>query len=245
MAYLYMNVAVHASLVERAIYSYPILQRLIRNRATEGSDLSICALGGGPGSELLGIVKYIKDLKIVNSAVPLDFVLIDKVTEWDESWHALKSGVDGELRTEFGNNRGKWAVNINRSFLRLDVTNTQDFQHFPTRFAKTDLYIFCYIVSELKEAASNFEQVIKLLVNRAKPDALFLFIDRDEKIVRELVKNIIDDAVNLESLGTVKERGRLQDDLEDLGEWFINIESLPRQKWLAFFALARKNVFSS
>src|SRR5262245_60789046 len=54
MAYLYMNVAVHATLVEQAFSSYPDIKLLIENRVTSGSDLQICVLGGGPGSELLG-----------------------------------------------------------------------------------------------------------------------------------------------------------------------------------------------
>jgi hypothetical protein len=80
--------------------------------------------------------------------------------------------------------------------------------------------------------------VLALLVKRASPEALVLFIDRDEGAVRNAVQQIIQDIPSLVSLGVLQVRGRLEDNLEDLGEWYINLPSLPRQQWLAFFHLA-------
>jgi hypothetical protein len=51
--------------------------------------------------------------------------------------------------------------------------------------------------------------------------------------------------VRLESLGLHEVRGELRDRLEDLGEWYINIPFLPRQRWLAFFHLARRSATNS
>lgn len=241
MAYLYMNVAVHANLVELAINSFPEVQTLIRDRIETGKDLRVCALGGGPGSELLGLVRFIQGLNIPDKTAYLDFVLVDRVKEWDESWHALKEGVDGQMRAEFGDNRSRWPISTSRSFLPLNATSVTDFENFATRFSGTDLFIFCYLVSELKAFTPGFEQVLSLLAARASPGAMLLFIDRDERQVREGVQAIIANNRSLTPLAMKKERGRSQDDLSELGEWYINIPSLPRQRWLAFFALAQKN----
>lgn len=122
----------------------------------------------------------------------------------------------------------------------LDATKAEEFADFATRFSGTDLFVVCYLVSELKGHTSEFETVLNLLVQRASAGALLLFIDRDEREVREALEAIVERDPSLVSLGTVKERGSLEDDLHDLGEWYINIEALPRQRWLAFFTLARK-----
>jgi hypothetical protein len=240
MAYLYMNVAVHASLLEEAFSCYPDIKQLIETKVRSGSDLQICILGGGPGSELLGIVRYVQALQIGRTA-HLDLVLVDQVKEWDESWHALKNGIDNQLKLGYGDDRGHWPTSISRSFLPLDVTSEEDFAHFATRFSNTDLFLICYLVSELKSSTEEFEKVIALLIRRSSNDAMVLFIDRDEKQVREAVERIISNNEYLTSLGVRQVRGRLEDKLEELGEWYINLPSLPRQNWLAFFHLAKRN----
>ena len=239
MAYLYMNVAVHAALVETALSSYPHIRTLIRTKADTGSDLHICALGGGPGSELIGVVRNIESLRLKEKTVHLDFALIDRIKEWDESWHALKTGVDRQLRENYGGNRNHWPISISRSFLPLDVTVPSDLENFATRFKSTDIFLVCYLVSELKGSKAKLEYVINALLSKASPGTLILFIDRDEREVRETVQTLIERNPDLVLLGTRKERGEMEDNLEDLGEWYIHLPTLPRRKWMAFFTLAQ------
>lgn len=241
MAYLYMNVAAHAALVERALSSFPEPGALLQAKIATGEELRICALGGGPGSELLGLVRYIEGLRITGRVAYLDFALIDRVKEWNESWHALKAGVDTYLRSAYGDDRGRWPVAISRSFLPLDVTSASEFDSFATRFQGVDIFVVCYLVSEVKASAAEFEKVLDLLMQRTTTGALIIFIDRDERQVRELVLQMVQRNEKLALLGLRKERGRLEEDLDDLGEWYIHIPSLPRKRWLAFFCLARKS----
>lgn len=238
MAYLYMNVAVHASLVEQALRHYPEIRQSVEETVSRGSEIQIGVLGGGPGSELLGIVRYIESLKL-RITVHLDLVLVDRIKEWDESWHALKTGIDDELKRMYGDNRGNWPVSISRSFLPLDITSEQDFAHFATRFSKIDIFLATYLVSELKTSVERLSKVFEFLITRGHPDVLVLFVDRDEKTVRDAAQTIIQN-LGLESLGLYQVRGELEDELQDLGEWYINIPFLPRQRWLAFFHLAKK-----
>ncbi len=240
MAYLYMNVAVHATLVEQAIDSFNEVERIIDSKIISGDELRICALGGGPGSELLGVVRYIEKHYQAKNTAYLDFLLVDRIKEWDESWHALKTGVDQQLKNEYGKNRNQWPVSVSRSFLPLDVTAVSDFKNFATRFNGTDIFFLCYIVSELKAFTPEFEKVISLLVNRANSRVQLVFIDRDEKKIRDMVKEIVNRIPELTFVAEKKERGQLQDDLTDLGEWYINLPSLPRQKWFTFYVLAQK-----
>jgi hypothetical protein len=237
MAYIYMNVAIHAHLIKQALSSFPRTTELIRDRIGSGEALRVCALGGGPGSELLGLVDFIEELKPAGAPVYLDFVLVDRVKEWDESWHALKQGIDNRLRAQYGSNRGRWPILISRSFLSLDAANLDDFRSFSTRFSDTDLYILSYLVSEMQASVTHLASVLEFLTARSDPGSLVLFIDRNQRAVREVVGTLIDQNDGLASLGLSKERGRLIIDLTELGEWYIHIPSVPRQKWLTFFAL--------
>jgi hypothetical protein len=156
----------------------------------------------------------------------------------------LKSGVDAELRKAYGVSRNNWPVSISRSFLPTNTTAPADLENFATRFRSTDIFLVCYLVSELKGSISAFEKVINSLVVRASSDALILFIDRDEREVRDSIQRIIERNSQLASIGLKKERGGMEDNLEDFGEWYINLPTLPRRKWMAFFALAQKAMSS-
>lgn len=240
MAYLYMNVAIHASLVEQAVQLIPSLTELIASRIMSGDELRLCALGGGPGSELLGLVRLIENLRIDQKPAYLDFLLVDRVKEWDESWHALKKGIDDHLKFEYGQDRSLWPTIISRSFLPLNVSSVSDFEFFATRFYGTDLYLSCYLVSELTSLLDGFQEVFSLLVKRANPGTLFLFIDRDEAKVRQSIQELVKSNESLITLDALQKKGYSEDNLKDLGEWYIHIPSLPRQKWLTFFLLAQK-----
>ena len=240
MAYLYMNVAVHAALFEDALCKHAAAGAVVGTLAASGEELRVCALGGGPGSELLGLVRFIETMHLGGRPACLDFLLIDRVPEWDESWHALKQGIDRQLRTSYGQDRATWPVSISRSFLPLDVTAPPDFRNFATRFNGVHLFILCYLASEVKGRMADLRNVLAMLVNRAPSGALILVIDRDEREVRDGVQTVLAGLPGVEHSALVKQRGVLEDDLAELGEWYMNIEALPRSRWLAFSSLAQK-----
>src|SRR5262245_35894094 len=56
LGYLYRHATANATLFEHVLRKSPELQEVLANAA--GDKLHICAVGGGPGTELLGIAKY-------------------------------------------------------------------------------------------------------------------------------------------------------------------------------------------
>lgn len=144
MAYLYMNVAIHAVLVERALETFSPIKQMIREKIAKGDELKVCALGGGPGSELLGLTRFIENFGFTNGTSSIDFILVDRIKEWDESWHSLKQGVDEQLRSQYGTSKNRWPVIISRSFLPLDVTSPKDFRDFAVR---STMLIYLYVAT--------------------------------------------------------------------------------------------------
>jgi hypothetical protein len=80
LAYIYAYVAAHANIVSRAVFNFSELRTLLDQRFESQGKLSICALGGGPGSELLGLAQYFYyHAQTIEGYVDLDFQLVDKV----------------------------------------------------------------------------------------------------------------------------------------------------------------------
>lgn len=238
LAYLYRNVPVHAALIERSLGQFPATGALIRTCKTAGVPLRVLVLGGGPGSELIGLVRFVQSMQLPGGPLSIDMTLLDRVREWDESWHALKQGIDQRLANETGGGHATWPVVIDRSFLPLDLTSPAEFGSFATRFAGVQLVLVSYAVSELLAKTDDLQRVLAVLCQRIRGDALFLFIDRDEAPVRAAVRKLIEQEARLELTGEHREIGQLDDDVRDFGEWYMGMESLPRRSWRSFFTLA-------
>src|SRR5262249_21270590 len=57
LGYIYKHLGANATVFERAILKNPHVDQVLRSRA--GKRLRVCAVGGGPGSELLGLTKFL------------------------------------------------------------------------------------------------------------------------------------------------------------------------------------------
>lgn len=235
LAYIYMNVPMHAYLIEQILADCSTdLSRLFQTDQT----INVCCLGGGPGSELIGFTSYLMKYKR-GQQFDIDFLLIDLIKEWDEYWHSLKSTVDEYQRLQFGS-RKTWPVNISRSFIPLDSLKLDDFTNFPLRLAGINMFIFSYLISEVKSEIENFFRVLDYLKSITSDTTLFLFIDRDQKEISNTLKlhllakdfKILKEKAHL--------RGKADFLLNDLGDWYVKLESLPRRNYQAFFQLAAK-----
>ena len=242
LAYLYRNVPVHAALVERSLRQFGEITALLGDHLKSGEPLRVAVLGGGPGSELVGLVRYVESLGVGGDPLVIDMVLLDRIREWDESWHALKEGIDGQLKDLYGRSPARWPVIVSRSFLPLDLTDPKQFASFATRFAHVELVFVCYAVSELLGKINEVQGVLQTVLNRVAAGALVLFIDRDEGAVRSAVRTLIAQMGSLRLLSEHRETGQLDDDVREFGEWYMGMESLPRRTWRAFFTLAEKAI---
>lgn len=239
LAYIYMNVPVHSHLIERAFFSNPELWKSIGDKSKNQEDLNICAIGGGPGAELLGVCSFFSHREFSIRPIIADFVLVDRVTEWDESWHSLKLAIDYQVSKAYGRDRLQWPFLINRSFLPLDLTDPDSFSNFAVRFKGLDIIIASYVVSELKEEIESFCNVISVLSEFSDSGCFLLFIDRNDPDTRDSVKHLVEEGELLRTVKKQKLRGEMDADFDDLGEWFLNIKRLPRQNWLSFMHLAQ------
>lgn len=156
-AYIYTYVTSHANLVCTLIERNYLLGKLFDN-----PKVNVACIGGGPGSDFLGILKYL----MTNKKSPtVKFQLCDKEKTWAESWCDVDDKIDPNFR-------------ISTSYLPLNVTDPDDWKAH-NKYFQSDLFTMIYFMSEiytLKELANEY---FANLFSQAKVGSLFLFVDNN------------------------------------------------------------------
>lgn len=156
-AYIYAYVTSHANLVSTIINNSSDLSVLF-----DKERVNVACLGGGPGSDFLGVLKYL----MLNGKKPrVSFQLCDKEKTWAESWNGVDDMVDPEFR-------------ISTSYLPIDVTNPEDWQSF-TKYFQSDLFTMIYFMSEVLALRDKADEYFANLFEKAKCGSLFLFVDNN------------------------------------------------------------------
>lgn len=157
-AYIYVYVTSHANLVWTLIENNNNLGKIFNNQ-----QVKVACIGGGPGSDFLGIIKYL----IKNKKSPkISFQLCDREKTWAESWSDVDGKVDPGLR-------------ISTSYLPLDVTNPQDWTNY-TKYFQSDLFTMIYFMSEVYAEREEADEYFSNLFSQAKSESLFLFVDNNK-----------------------------------------------------------------
>jgi len=152
-AYIYEYVTSHANVVYQIIRDCAPLRDLFN-----ASQVTVSCIGGGPGSDFLGILKYIlKNNKTTNLKVNL----FDREPAWSESW----SDVDDKL-----------GLSISNRFMYFDVTKAETWRPYE-KFLSADLFTMSYFISEISTLRGQSEPFFRNLFEKAKPGALLLYVD--------------------------------------------------------------------
>ena len=104
LGYLYVNAPVNATLFEKVLIESDDLRRKIQG-AGRGI-LNICSMGGGPGTELLGITKFFLQHERIAPPRKIGFTVIDSVQEWSDTWIQLAEASEEELRASLNQSQG-------------------------------------------------------------------------------------------------------------------------------------------
>ena len=156
-AYIYAYVTSHANLVCTLLENNSEL-----NSIFDKEKVKVACIGGGPGSDFLGILKYL----MTNQKTPdIKFQICDREKAWAESW----SDVDDKVERTF---------NTSTSYLPLDVNIPDDWQNHKKYF-QSDLFTMIYFMSELAASRDSANEYFVNLFSKAKPGSFFLFVDNN------------------------------------------------------------------
>lgn len=162
-AYIYRYVTSHANFVYQVIRNSNILQELFNRER-----VNITCIGGGPGSDFLGVIKY---LERVDKKPHLKCILYDKENAWGECWN----DVDEKLQTE---------LQINTFCQTFDVTQQSSWEN-NSKYLSSDLFTMIYFLSEVYSLKTAAEPFFMNMFQNAKSGALFLFLDNNSQVFYE------------------------------------------------------------
>lgn len=240
LAYLRCYAPANANLCELAIRRSNDLTDFICNKLRDEEEIKVCAFGGGPGTELLALAKFLVANRKKFSQSAIKFALLDEVPEWAETWSLIERYVELFLKENFGK-RSLWPFTVSNSFIPFDVTKTANYGNIKILLDQ-DLFILSHIVSEIyeDEQVKGLGKLLHAMVAAAKPGSMFLVIDRSEYNVREKVTKLLK-GLDLDLSGIEESEGNMDSDenRSDLGEYLIK-GHYPRLTWKAFSIIGTK-----
>ena len=178
---------VFAYAIGRAEFTYQLLKR---HRAALGEPIftkktaRITSLGGGPGSEIAGVIKYLLDPESGENVSSVKYWVFDKDGEWE---HICQSVVD-DLSEH---------IPIELEYASLDLCDDQECGKIS--LAGDDLLILSFVISELcalsdkAKAAEGLRQLYKTLdggarifYNDSNASSFYYFFNESKTYVKGL-----------------------------------------------------------
>lgn len=157
-AYIYKYVTSHANVVHQLIRTSSDLATLF-----EQKKVNVACIGGGPGSDFLGVLKYIMQ---AGQTPFLRCTLFDREQAWADCW----DDVDDKLESA--------QFRISTFFRQFDVTDASTWSN-NIKYLQSDLFTMIYFMSEIDSLRDESEAFFSDLFEKAKSGALFLYVDNN------------------------------------------------------------------
>jgi hypothetical protein len=161
-AYVYKYVAAHGDYIVRILED---LRDEYGAAIFDDKVLRVSCIGGGPGSDIIAILKYLDEYEGDEPVQKVICYLLDREQAWADAWTEL----DESLGVK---------VALNANFQPLNVMDPNSWQS-QKKFLQADLFTMSYFVSEVMSLDKE-GLVTKFwgqLFEHAKVGALFLYID--------------------------------------------------------------------
>lgn len=159
-AYIYKYTVAHADYIRQLIRGCPDISSLFTQ-----PKVNVACLGGGPGSDLLGIMKY-----MIQSSSNSKFkcFIFDKERAWGDSWSDVADNLEATFQ-------------VFPIFQQLDVTESATWSSYQ-KFLEADLFTLSFFMSEVWRIRTQADPFFEHCFTQAKPGALFLFIDNNSPV---------------------------------------------------------------
>lgn len=160
-AYVYSYVATHGDYVVRLLNLAAGKLGKIFNSETA----RLSCIGGGPGSDVLAVLKYLSDRAGDEPVKRLVVYLLDREQAWADTWTELDDKIKGEFQ-------------LNANFQPLDVTLPDSWKS-QRKFLDADIFTLSYFMSEVYalDTSGVVTQFCETLFKEAKPGAVFIYDD--------------------------------------------------------------------
>jgi hypothetical protein len=202
--------------------------------------VSICAFGGGPGTELLGLSKWAERTK-PQQPIHLEYLLLDKVGQWLGTWRAIQKRIEAKFKKHISKNRFQWPVLIKGDFSPVNIKDRSGLVNWGDIFDQ-DIYILSYLISEIFEKSDDFRAFTQGIADHAPKGAKFLFVDRKGQCwKREIVEVARQADIELSGFNDMESSiNPKTEEVKDLGLLPKEVGILPKLRWKAFWVVGTK-----
>jgi len=205
-AYLYRYVTSHANIVFDAIKMSSEILKLLKS----SDAVQLTCIGGGPGSDFLGILKYLDQRDLTPD---LKCILFDKEEAWGECW------MDVDDKLESAN------VNISTYYQPLDVTDPRSWKKH-SKYLKSQLFTMIYFASEVYSKRAEADEFFKSLFSSIEKDSLVLYVDNDDNYFTDWITKLMKNGgLEITELSHMSHQMDTNEEKTDLKEYFQKFDS--------------------
>ena len=164
-AYVYTYVAAHSDYLVQVLDG---TRSAVGKPLFDARPLRVSCVGGGPGSDIIAVLKYIDENKI-EQPTKLTCYLLDGEQAWADTW----TEIDDSLRVD---------VRLKTNFQALDVTKPESWK-YQRRFLDADMFTLSYFVSEVYSYNEDGEvsKFFSMLLEQAKKGTLVVYLDNSRE----------------------------------------------------------------
>ncbi|WP_152555249.1 hypothetical protein [Desulfonatronum thiodismutans] len=241
LAYLYIVASSNANTFKHVLETNADLNTYVMNLARNNKNIKICALGGGPGTELLAMTKFFHEQRL-GYCVSVDFQLLDKVQEWANSWYGIRNTINCTLQSIYGVDRNGWPILPSGNFITCDVTNPGSLMNTGNIWGQ-DVYVINFLLSEVFNDDPGVRIFIKEIASMAPVGSRFVFIERKGSMWASRIQKIAAEANLILSNFYESQLNKDYDEFpEDLGNVFLALSQTrkPRLTWNIIYSIGIK-----
>ncbi|XP_071788604.1 uncharacterized protein [Asterias amurensis] len=166
--YMHRFFALHSYLVYRSLQSALADRTYLTEAWNNEPCFRVCCIGGGPGSDALGLTKFLRDTGLV-STDRLECTIFDRYLEWEFTWRMItRSNLNADFpRMTYFSRDMTWQLN-GLKIHELDKVRSADMVFF--------VKFFSSVASFIRNDATR-GNLLREIFRELKPGALLLYID--------------------------------------------------------------------
>lgn len=210
-AYIYKYVTCHSNLVYRQIECSQHLPALFDQKAVR-----VACLGGGPGSDFLGVLKY-----CTNSGKTPDLkcLLFDREIGWGESWEDVDDKISDEA-----------TISTRTVYQPLDVTEPASYEAKVKYLKQSDLFTMIYFASEIYALRDDGgDDYLDHVFSGMHTGAYVLYIDNNHSIFTNWIEQKFKShALKVLEAGEGVHKMPIEEEKKDLGKYYQRFDSAPK-----------------
>jgi hypothetical protein len=170
VAYVYRCAAAHGQWVYQALLAAHARASTLFKQDV----VRVAAIGGGPGSDMLGVMKYSNTMGLVPAHV--SFKLLDHEPSWERVGREFARTYEGQRRFDF-------------TFEKLDLSAGSPWAA-SNEFLSADIFTLSFALSEawVFDGNGSVTAFLDYVVSNAKPGALFVYVDNGGPSFNSLVE---------------------------------------------------------